>query len=73
MFNKNAWMVTTSLDNVTDLNKSQYLRVEGSTYSLPNVYDKNFIGWLNYSDNIMYQPGDKITVYHGMHFEAIYQ
>ena len=72
-FGKNVWMVTTSLDNVTDLNKHEFLRYEGSSYTLPKVNNKNFIGWYNYTDNQIYQPGDVLTVYHGMHFEAIYK
>jgi hypothetical protein len=72
-FGKNMWMVTTSEDNVTDLNKSNYLRYEETEYILPKSRNKNLIGWLNTSDNTIYQPGDNVTVYHGMHFEAIYK
>ena len=72
-FGKNTWMVTTSEDNVTDLNKSNYLRYEGNEYIVPKSKNKKLIGWLNTSDNKIYQPGDKVTVYHGMHFEAIYR
>ena len=35
--------------------------------------DYNFIGWFNYSDNKMYKQGEQITIYHGMHFEAMYK
>ena len=72
-FGKNMWMVTTSEDNVTDLNKNNYLRYEGTEYTIPKPKDKNIVGWLNTSDNTIYQPGDNVTVYHGMHFEAIYK
>lgn len=72
-FGKNMWMVTTSEDNVTDLNKNNYLRYEGTEYTVPKPKDKNIVGWLNTSDNTIYQPGDNVTVYHGMHFEAIYK
>lgn len=71
-FNKNMWMVTTSQDNVNDLNKSNYLRYEGSIYTLPTSKNNKKVKWLNTSDNKVYKPGDKVTVYHGMHFEAIY-
>ena len=66
-------MVTTSLDKVNEFNKNEYLKEEGSSYTLPKVNKKNFVGWLNYSDNKVYYPGDKITVYHGMHFKDIYK
>lgn len=72
-FNKNMWMVTTSNDNVTNLNKHLYLRPEGSTYTLPIINDKQFIGWYSTSDNKIYQSGDSIIVYYGMHFEALYK
>ena len=70
---RNMWMVTTSLDNVNELNKRNYLRYEGSTYTLPKVNDKKFKYWLNTADNQIYHQSDKIIVYHGMHFEAIYK
>ena len=70
---KNMWMVTTSLDNINKFNKKEFLREEGSTYTLPKVNKKNFIGWFNYSDNKMYKQGEQITIYHGMHFEAMYK
>lgn len=70
---KNMWMVTTSLDNVNNFNKKEFLKEEGSIYKLPKVNMKNFVGWLNYADNKMYKEEDKITIYHGMHFEAIFK
>lgn len=70
---KNVWMVTTSLDKINEINKNEFLREEGSIYTLPKVNKKNFAGWLNYADNKMYKPGDNIEVYYGMHFEAIYK
>lgn len=70
---KNVWMVTTSLDKINEINKNEFLREEGSIYTLPKVNKKNFVGWLNYADNKMYKPGDNIEVYYGMHFEAIYK
>lgn len=71
--NKNVWMVTTSEDNVTDLNKHNYLRYEGSTVTLSNGKNNNVKGWLNTSDNKVYLPNDTITVYHGIHLIAIYK
>ena len=70
---KNMWMVTTSLDKINEFNKKEFLREEGSIYTLPKVNKKNFTGWLNYSDNKMYKPGENIVIYHGMHFEALYK
>lgn len=70
--NHNYWMVTTSEDNVTDYNKNLYLQKEGSIYTLPSPNKLHFKGWLNTSDNQIYQPNDKVMVYHGMHFIAIY-
>ena len=71
--NQNMWMVTTSIDNVTSSSKAKFLKPENSIYTLPKIDNNNFVGWLNTSDNKMYLPNDKITVYHGMHFEAIYK
>ena len=70
---KNMWMVTTSLDKVNEFNKKEFLREEGSIYTLPKVNRKNFAGWLNYADNKVYKPGDKVEVFYGMHFEALYK
>ena len=70
---RNMWMVTTSEDNVTDLNKNTYLQYEGTNFTLPKSKKNDFIGWYSTSDNKVYYPGDKITIYHGMYFEAIYK
>ena len=69
---KNMWMVTTNLDKINEFNKNEFLREEGSIYTLPGVNNKKFVGWLNYSDNKMYKHGDKVEVYYGMHFEAVF-
>ena len=71
--NNRYWMVTTSEDNVNDANKKEFLRKEGSTYMLPKSNKKSFEGWYNTSDNLIYKPGDKITVDYGTHFKAIYK
>jgi len=70
--NDRYWMVTTSENNVNRQNKKKYLRKEGSMYTLPNSKIKDFKGWYNTSDNNIYQPGDKISVSHGIHFIALY-
>lgn len=71
---KTVWMVTTSDDEVTDSNKSEFLREEGSYYTLPQPDRKSgFIGWLNTADNKLYQPGDKVEVLYGTHFIAQYK
>ena len=62
---KRYWMVTTSLDKVT--NKDDYLYQEGNIYTLPNVKTKCFY---NTSDNKCYSPGEKIKVDLGTHFIA---
>ncbi len=71
--NDRYWMVTTSEDNVNDSNKEMFLRKESSTYILPKSKRKDFKGWINTADNVIYQPGDKIAVSHGIHFRAIYK
>ena len=68
---RNMWMVTTSLDNVTELNKHNYLYPEGYIYTLPE--NKGVISWTDTSENKTYKPGDKVTVYHGIHFVANYK
>ena len=67
--NKNYWMVTTDLDYITEYNKEQYLKEEGSFYTLPIGIDIK--SWYSTSDNKYYKPGSIITVDHGMHFIAI--
>ena len=71
--NERYWMVTTSEDNVNDLNKHIFLQKEGNIYILPNLNKYNFKGWYNSSDNSIYQPGDSIKVSHGIHFIAVYE
>ena len=66
----NNWMVTTSLDIVTDFNKKNYLLKEGSTYKLPD--NGKVKKWYSTSENKYYKPGDKVQIWHGMHFIAIY-
>lgn len=71
----NLWMVTTSDDVVTNFNRSNYLMLEGSVYTLRNpksVNNKTFVGWYNTGDNKYYLPGDEVKVNHGMYFEAIW-
>lgn len=62
------WMVTTSEDIVNDFNKSKYLVKEGSIYTLPKGPKK----WYCHSDNKYYYPGDKVTIWFGSYFEAVY-
>ena len=64
-------MVTTSLDKVNDTNKKNYLYKEGSIYTLPS--DNNIKKWYSTAENIYYNPGDTIEVWHGMHFIAFYK
>ena len=69
-----VWMVTTSEDVVTNLNKTNYLEKYKSMYTLPEPIRKDgFTGWLNPSDNKIYKPGDKVEVLYGIHFIAKYE
>ena len=70
---KNMWMVTTSEDNVTSLNKSNYLRPEGSTYTLPKSKRNRKVSWYNTSNGKTYHEGDKVPVELSMYFQAIYE
>ncbi len=58
------WMVTTSLDDVTDENKENFLVKEGSTIKLPQT-DKR---WYSTAENVYYNSEDYVEVWHGMHF-----
>ncbi len=66
----NYWMVTTSLDMVSDSNKGSFLQKEGSTFRLPK--SAKVKKWYSTSENKYYLPGEYVVVNHGMHFEAIY-
>ena len=68
---KRLWMVTTSLDKVTEKNKNKYKVVEGTYYKLPNK--KGIKCYRNSIDNKCYLPNDRVKVYSGMHFVAIYK
>lgn len=69
--NNRKWMVTTSLDNVNDFNKRDYLHYEGSTFVLPR--NNKVVKWYSTSENKYYNPGDEVQIWHGMHFVAIYE
>ena len=70
---KIVWTVTTSDDTVTEENKNDYLYVKDTYYVLPEPRNsEKFVGWLNTSDNKVYQPGDNVRVIYGMHFIAQY-
>ena len=64
--NKNAWFVTTSLDDLSNRNK--YMMIQGSVYTLPN--NKNIKCYYNTYDSKCYKGGDKIIVNHSLHFIA---
>ena len=65
---KRVWMVTTDRDFVTDYNKNKYLVEEGSSYTLPNA--PGVRSWYSPAEHKTYRPGDKVTIWHGMHFIA---
>lgn len=70
--NNRVWMVTTS-DDIVD-NKSSYLIKEGEYYTLKEpLQSNNFIYWYNTSDGNRYYPGDKIQIWNGTHFVAVYK
>lgn len=72
---KRMWMVTTSDDVINETNKDNYLVAEGSDYLLPEpkYNSKEFIGWYNTSDNKIYYPEDKITIWYGTYLEALWK
>ncbi len=69
--NNRLWMVTTSDDIINNVN--DYLYKEGSYYVLktPKNVDK-FVGWYNTTNSTIYNPGDKVEIWIGTHFKAIY-
>ncbi len=66
---KRLWMVSTSLDEINELNMNNFLHEEGSMYKLPNALGVR--KWYSTSENKYYNPSDTIEVVHGMHFIAI--
>ena len=66
----NAWMMTTSLDDLSD-DYHKYLYKEGSTYTLPN--NKEVKCFFNTFDDKCYKPGSKIKVETSFHFIAKYK
>ena len=73
-FGNRIWMVTNSDSIVTELNKKSYLMKEGSYYTLPNpIKRKNFMYWYNTGDGNIYNIGDKVKIWHGTYFKAIYK
>ena len=66
---KNIWMVTTSLDKVTEKNKDKFKYEEGSYYTLPENNKVKY--YINSVDNKEYKPGEKVKVNCGIYFEAV--
>ena len=66
---KRVWMATTSIDNVTEFNKNNFLVEEGSYYTLPCRFDIK--KWYSPSNNEYYNCSDKVQIWHGMHFIGI--
>jgi hypothetical protein len=58
------WMATTSEDDLT--NKDQYLYEEGSYYTVPE--QNGITRWYCTGDGNFYNAGDKVQIWHGMHF-----
>ena len=66
---KNLFMVTTSLDSVTDFNYSKYLKEENSIYTLPmNLRIKCYLSSI---DKKCYPGGSQVRVLAPTHFKAI--
>lgn len=73
-FGNRVWMVTTSDNLVTEFNKKNYLVKEGEYYILPSpIKNKNFLYWYNTGDGNNYYVGDKVQIWHGTYFKAIYK
>lgn len=73
---KRLWMATTSDDEVSDTNKKDFLLEEGSIYTLKEPKDGNlneFIGWYNTADGKYYQPNNKVQIFTGTHFVAMWK
>ena len=68
---KREWMVTTSSDKVTELNKHLFKVEEESYYKLPNK--PNVKCYLNTVDNICYKGGEKVQIWTGTHFIEKYK
>lgn len=64
----NAWMMTTSLDDLSDYTKHLY--EEGTYYTLPKA--KGVKCFINTFDDVCYKPGSKIKVETSFHFMAKY-
>lgn len=64
--NKRYWIVSTSKENGYLDNRQQI--EEGTIYTLPDT--PNIKNWYSTSEHKMYKPGDTVTVWTGMHFEA---
>lgn len=65
---KRYFMMTTSLDNVSDENVNNFLYKEGSKFTLPKTGAKYFV---DTATNIKYNPGETVKVEMGTHFRAI--
>ena len=65
----NAWMMTTSLDNLNE-DYHKYLYEEGSMYTLPN--NKNVKCFFNTFNDKCYKPGSKVKVETSFRFIAKY-
>lgn len=73
-FGNRVWMVTTSDDLVTEFNKKKYLVKEGKYYILPSpIKTKDFLYWYNTGDGNNYYVGDKVQIWYGTYFKAIYK
>ena len=74
IFGNRVWMVSNSDDIVSEINKKNYLIKEGNYYTLPSPSKrKNFLYWYNTGDGKSYNIGDKVQIWHGTYFEAIYE
>ena len=65
---KRYFIITTSLDNVTEYNIERHLYKEGSFYKFPKNGAKYFIDTFT---NKKYEPGETIIVENSMFFKAI--
>ena len=74
IFGNRVWMVSNSDDIVSEINKKNYLIKEGNYYTLPSPSKrKNFLYWYNTGDGKRYNIGDKVQIWYGTYFEAVYE
>ena len=75
---KIVWTVSTSdeFDNLFDESYEKTKVFDGDEFTLPEPKEasgKTFLGWKSSIDGKLYQVGDKVQIWLGTHFEAVWQ